>query len=161
MYKQEQGNRAAARSLTALFAHFCLHHIACVKRIADIEHFSHVAFVPSTKVTGQDVHPLESMLAPKVRSPAPVQLSVNPEIASTRRSFEPGWFHVQTDIREHAADILLVDDTWVSGAREVRHGRVRVPPRTRTGGAFTTVGEDAEHERGPGAQRLNLSRCSA
>lgn len=117
MYKQEQGNRAAARSLTALFAHFCLHHIACVKRAAAIEHFSHVAFVPSTKVTEEAIHPLESMLAPKVRSLAPVQLSVNPEVASTRRRFEPGWFHVETDLREYAADILLIDDTWVTGSR--------------------------------------------
>lgn len=117
MYKQEQKNRGAERSLTTLFAYFCLHHIACVKRTADIDHFSHVAFVHSTKVTGQDVHPLESMLAPKVRSLAPVQLSVNPEIAPTRRSFEPGWCHVETDIRGHAANVLLIDDTWVTGAR--------------------------------------------
>lgn len=118
MYKQEPHNRTARRNLTALFAYFCLHHINCVKAAADVDRFTHVCFVPSTKNPSQDVHPLEETLGDKVRSLRDIRLSVNQQVPSESRSFHKDWFEVGV-IPEQGSQtaVLLLDDTWVTGAR--------------------------------------------
>lgn len=118
MYKQDfQGAEAAKKNLASLFLDFCRRHIACVKRAAGIETFSHVAFVPSTKTIGRR-HPLHELLAPIVRTLQRVDLQVNPEIDPSSRDFHPYWFELrEIPAPRHPTDVLLIDDTWVTGAR--------------------------------------------
>ncbi|WP_143832967.1 MULTISPECIES: hypothetical protein [Nocardiopsis] len=118
MYKQVPANKAAATNLTALFAHFCQNHITCVKAAADVEHFTHVCFVPSTKNRSQARHPLEEALASKVRSLRRISVGVNPDVQPDSRSFNSDWFVVQSiPDPQPQTDVLLIDDTWVTGSR--------------------------------------------
>ncbi|GAA3726598.1 phosphoribosyltransferase [Salinactinospora qingdaonensis] len=117
MYKRPlRGNEAARRRLHALFWYFCKTHITCVKQSVGIERFTHVCFVPSTKHT-EAVHPLQVLLAPKI-SLNRVELVVNTGIDTASRSFHADWFDLSGESTSvEGANVLLIDDTWVTGAR--------------------------------------------
>jgi hypothetical protein len=57
-------------------------------------------------------HPLTSLVRSCVDVPL-VGLSVAPEGAAHRRGVDPGWLRVDGIVA--GADVLVVDDTWVSG----------------------------------------------
>ncbi|MDS1270743.1 phosphoribosyltransferase [Lipingzhangella sp. LS1_29] len=118
MYKKADtpGTEPARRRLAALFWDFCRRHIACVKSAAEIASFTHVCFVPSTR-SPHGEHPLQRMLAPAIPLPR-VPLHVNPDVSPERR-FDASWFeaHPEDLAGVPAADVLLIDDTWVTGSR--------------------------------------------
>lgn len=120
MYKERPRSEAARKNLAILFREFCKRHISCVKQAAGITHFSHVAFVPSTRNPGE-VHPLQILLEQIVRPLRTVNLEVNREISETlrgSREFNRDWFLLDEipDPRPET-DVLLIDDTWVTGSR--------------------------------------------
>ncbi len=117
MYKKNPASEAARKNLAVLFRDFCVRHIRCVKKTAGVASFTHVAFVPSTKNPGQ-AHPLQTLLAPTVRSLRRIDLGVNRDVSPGAREFHQEWFLLDEipDPRPQTA-VLLVDDTWVSGAR--------------------------------------------
>jgi hypothetical protein len=57
-------------------------------------------------------HPLTGLVRSCVDVPL-VGLSVAPEAAAHRRGVDPGWLHVDGIVA--GGDVLVVDDTWVSG----------------------------------------------
>lgn len=117
MYKKTPGSEAARNNLAALFLDFCMVHIPCVKRAAGIAAFSHVAFVPSTKRPGHP-HPLQTLLAQTVRSLHRIELEVNTDIDPRSRKFHEDWFLLgEIPAPRSETDVLLIDDTWVTGAR--------------------------------------------
>jgi hypothetical protein len=119
MYKKADtpGTAQARRRLAALFWDFCQRHIGCVKKAAGVASFTHVCFVPSTK-TPATQHPLQSLLAPAIPLTR-VDLHVHPSLPATRREFHAEWFHApESDLAgDETKDVLLIDDTWVTGAR--------------------------------------------
>ncbi|MCY9786274.1 phosphoribosyltransferase [Nocardiopsis sp. EMB25] len=118
MYKQSPESRPARTNLAALFADFCLNHIVCVRAAAEVDRFTHVAFVPSTKNSRQTTHPLEETLASTVRSLRRIPLAVNPDVPSDSRDFNEDWFCLDgIPDPSSPTDVLLIDDTWVTGAR--------------------------------------------
>ncbi|MFW5420896.1 phosphoribosyltransferase [Nocardiopsis sp. CNT-189] len=116
-YKADPASSEAKLRLTCLFWDFCSRHLNCVKARLGITGFTHVAFVPSTKRPG-GVHPLQAMLSPLIPLKlAPLRL--NSGIDSALRSMNTEWFAAEplTSGRKQPSAVLLLEDTWVSGAR--------------------------------------------
>lgn len=105
-------DRAVQIRLAALALVFLREHGRCLRRHADGQPITHLAVVPSGRGrTGQ--HPLRRMLTPYLSCPR-VSLAV-------RAGTEP--FARTVDVTRFVADqpvpgghVLVVDDTWVSGA---------------------------------------------
>jgi len=117
MYKKTPASEAARKNLTVLFRDFCMRHIRCVKNAAGVASFTHVAFVPSTKKPDQ-IHPLQALLTPTVQSLRRIDLGVNTDISAESREFNQDWFLLdRIPDPKPQTDVLLIDDTWVSGAR--------------------------------------------
>ncbi|MFE9245729.1 hypothetical protein [Nocardiopsis sp. NPDC006938] len=116
-YKSPRPSSEAQLRLTCLFWYFCGRHLTCVKKRLGISGFTHVAFVPSTRRPGS-VHPLQSMLSPMIPLPR-AELVLNAGIDPNRRSVHTEWFTAKpvTPVDERPTAVLLIDDTWVSGAR--------------------------------------------
>jgi hypothetical protein len=118
MYKEFPESRPARTNLAALFDDFCLNHVMCVKAAADVDKFTHVSFVPSTKRPKQVTHPLEETLSWTVRRLRRIPLAVNPSVPSDSRDFHEDRFHLdEVPDPGSPTDVLLIDDTWVTGAR--------------------------------------------
>lgn len=116
-YKADLPSKEAQLRLTYLFWYFCVRHIQCVKDRLDIAHFTHVAFVPSTRRAQSD-HPLQTLLAPMI----PLQqvvLRLNTTVDPSRRKLRPEMFSADTisPLGGLPPTVLLIDDTWVTGAR--------------------------------------------
>ncbi|MDA8370166.1 MAG: hypothetical protein M0026_09890 [Nocardiopsaceae bacterium] len=116
-YKATPSSAEARLRLTCLFWHFCVRHLACVKRRLGIDHFTHVAFVPSTK-SPMVTHPLQAMLKPMVPLDL-VELVLNNSIDPYSRNLNLDWFKTDPirSISARPSAVLLIDDTWVTGAR--------------------------------------------
>ncbi|WP_344101073.1 hypothetical protein [Nocardiopsis rhodophaea] len=112
------GTEAHRRRLAALFWYFRDHHIACVKEAAGLSSFTHACFVPSTK-TPESTHPLQELLAPAVSTLCLIDLAVNTDVDSESREFHKDWFRLARipQGRRPDADVVLIDDTWVTGSR--------------------------------------------
>lgn len=111
-YKSERdGATEAAVRLRAMLAAFLRDHGAPVWRTAGMPGGpTAVAVVPS----GQGrpgAHPLVGIAASCVDLPM-IQLAVAPAEAAPGRGVSVGWLRARGPV---AADVLLVDDTWVSG----------------------------------------------
>jgi len=101
---------AAARAvLLALLLVFLRDHGACAWRSAGFGQPSHVAVVPTARAR-PDVHPLRRLLAPYLGWPW-AELTARPD--QRERDLDPGRFEA-APIPD--ARVLLVDDTWTTGA---------------------------------------------
>lgn len=112
-YKSERADAAdAARRLRAMLTGFLRDHGPCVWRAAAMSaRACTVAVVPS----GQGrpgAHPLLDLVRPCVDLPATTLVTDQRE-AVHRRGVSVGWLRVSG--RLAARDVLLIDDTWVSG----------------------------------------------
>ncbi|MFC4868851.1 hypothetical protein [Streptomonospora arabica] len=118
VYKAAYASEAAKTRLLCLFWHFSKYHARCVQAQAGVGGFTHVAFVPSTK-TARKSHPLQDLLAPVVPRLSLVRLGVNAGVSPDSREFAPHWFTADPLAASGAGApaVLLVDDTWVTGAR--------------------------------------------
>ncbi len=116
-YKAVPPSSEAQLRLTCLFWHFCQRHLVCMKERLGITGFTHVAFVPSTR-RARSVHPLQAMLSPMIPLPR-AELALNEGIDPSRRAVHTGWFTADpvAPVDERPTAVLLIDDTWVTGAR--------------------------------------------
>jgi hypothetical protein len=101
---------AAAALLRALLLVFLRDHGGCVYRAAAMASPTHMAVVPTGRGRpGQ--HPLRALISPYLRIPwAQVMVQPRPE---PNRDLDPGRFAVAP---VPGARVLLVDDTWTTGA---------------------------------------------
>jgi hypothetical protein len=107
-----EGAAAAAMRLRSMLAAFLRDHGECVWRAAGMATGpATVAVVPS----GQGrpgAHPLRGIVTSCVELPV-TPLAVGPLGAARGRGVNAGWIRVRGPVA--GADVLLVDDTWVSG----------------------------------------------
>jgi hypothetical protein len=112
LYKTDApGAAAAGAALQALMLVFLHDHAPCIWRTAAMPPPTRLAVVPS----GQGrpgAHPLLGLLLPSLAL-RPVRLAVRPD-QHPGRELNPRRFRAESIIA--GASILLVDDTWVSGA---------------------------------------------
>ena len=110
-YKSWRQPDAAARaSLQALLLVFLRDHGPCVWRHAGMPAPTHLAVVP-TGCGRPGTHPLLAMSAPYLRLPL-IRLAIRP--GAQGRDLDPGRFTAGQVAA--GASVLLIDDTWVSGA---------------------------------------------
>jgi hypothetical protein len=102
---------AATAALRALLMVFLLDHGPCAWRRAGMTAPTHVALVPSGRGR-PGPHPLWSLAAPFLAVPW-VGLSLRSPDDQEIRDLDPGRFVAQ---RVPGARVLLLDDTWTSGA---------------------------------------------
>jgi hypothetical protein len=114
LYKSDRAGAAAARErLRLMLGEFLREHGQSVWRAAGMAATPAVlAVVPSGQGRPGD-HPLLSIAATVVRLPV-VQLCVRPEGAARGRFVSTQWLRVRGEVT--GRDVLLLDDTWVSGA---------------------------------------------
>jgi len=106
------GAAEAMRRLQSLLAAFLGEHGASVWRAAGMDDApSVVAIVPSGQGRAGE-HPLTSLVMSCVDLPV-AQLIVRPPAEPRHRGISLGWLSVRGPVS--GADVLLVDDTWVSG----------------------------------------------
>jgi hypothetical protein len=115
MYKSDRGQAAAtlgaAARLGELLAAFLTEHASSVWAAAGMDHGpSAVAVVPSGQGRPGG-HPLVGLVRSRVTLPL-VRLSIVPGEIHTR-GVNPDWVRVTDPVG--GADVLVVDDTWVSG----------------------------------------------
>jgi hypothetical protein len=112
LYKSSRPDAGTARAaLTALLLVFLRDHGGCVWRRAGMARPTHVAVVPSRRAR-PGTHPLQRLAAPYLTLPwVPMRLarSEDPDC----RDPDPWRFAAE---RVPGASVLLLDDTWTSGA---------------------------------------------
>lgn len=107
--RYKRGDQRAARSLRTLLLTFLNDHGRCVWRRAGMADPGRLAIVASG--TGRPgPHPLSRLVAPYLRLPL-IPLAIRH--GEQGRDLNPGRF---VSGRADGADVLLLDDTWVSGA---------------------------------------------
>ncbi len=115
-YKHPRYPSAAARTrVQDLILLFLRLHWRCLGTAAG-GGFTHLAVVPSTSGrTGP--HPLTTLVVPPLHLPIPA-ITVNPVYPASDRSFHRDRFSVEPlTVGEPPARVLLLDDTWTTGAR--------------------------------------------
>ena len=113
LYKSDAAQQAAARALLRDLLLVFLHdHGRCVWARTGVAAPSHVAVVPSGRGrTGR--HPLRTLVEPYLALPW-AELVIDPREPVQARDLRPGRFRAAG--RLAGAAVLLLDDTWTSGA---------------------------------------------
>lgn len=111
-YKGTPPSPLAALDLAVLLVDFVRRHAACLLTAAGGS-FTNVLTVPSTR-RRPGTHPLAAMVASAVRL-APLAAAANDRYPPDDRDFHTDRFTVSGVPRQ--ARVLLVDDTWTTGAR--------------------------------------------
>jgi hypothetical protein len=115
LYKSGRpGAAAAGHALTALLLVFLRDHGACVWRRAGMTTPTHVAVVPSRRGRSGP-HPLQAMTAPFLTLP---WARLRPALGDSPGSGNPDPWLFESQ-RIAGASVLLLDDTWTSGASAV------------------------------------------
>ncbi|WP_146103932.1 phosphoribosyltransferase [Nonomuraea solani] len=113
-YKAKFPAREIQTNLLNLLLLFLTDHHGCVAKVARVQQWTHAAVVPSTRGrTGE--HPLRTLIGTQLRFPW-AQLTANAEIPPESRAFHYDRFFVTTNDLG-GAQVLLLDDTWTTGAR--------------------------------------------
>ncbi len=113
LYKSARPGAAAARAaIRALLVVFLRDHGRCVWRAAGMARPTHLSVVPSGRGRRRHPHPLQALAAPCLALP--------PAALDLRLRDEPGTRELDADRFRAApldgADVLLLDDTWTTGA---------------------------------------------
>lgn len=112
LYKSDlAGAQAARAALRALLLVFLRDHGPCVWRRAAMPRPTHLAVVPSGRGR-PGIHPLRALIAPYLALPW-AQLSLRTRSGPAARDLDPERFAAAP---APGARVLLVDDTWTSGA---------------------------------------------
>lgn len=112
-YKSDVPQRDAARALLrALLLAFLHDHGPCVRARAGIAGRPHVAVVPTGRGRPGS-HPLRTLVEPYLALPW-AELAIDPAEPVQPRDLRPGRFRPAA--RLVGAAVLLLDDTWTSGA---------------------------------------------
>jgi predicted amidophosphoribosyltransferase len=117
-YKRETGLPAAraVNELAAILTRFLVEHEDCLAGTAGVERFDVVTTVPAGDRARDDWHPLRLLVerrVPPVRSRFERLLVRSPVTVPARR-FDPRRFEVTR--RLDGLRVLLIDDTWTTGA---------------------------------------------
>ena len=112
VYKADRPSAQARHNVASLGALFLTDHWTCLTRAAG-GNVTHVATVPSTRGR-PGPHPLELILTRRLRRPA-IPAIPDPRYPSEDRAFHPDRFAVAPI--DTGARVLLLDDTWTTGAR--------------------------------------------
>jgi hypothetical protein len=111
-YKSGVDAAQAAARLRGRLTGFLREHRGCLWRAAGMPGGpQRWAVVPSGRGRTGD-HPLTALVAPYLRG-APVRLGVRAGRFARGRDLDPGWLIARGQLR--GADVLLVEDTWVTG----------------------------------------------
>ncbi len=104
------------RELAAVLWRFLAEHEHCVAKAAGTRGFELVTTVPSSNATRDEQHPLRTIVATTVKPTRERhrRLLRSADVAATPRQFDPNRFTPTEAL--HGQDILLIDDTWTSGA---------------------------------------------
>lgn len=117
-YKRANGLPAerSARQLAAILWRFLIHHEGCVARAAGAARFDVVTCVPSSDRGRDEAHPLRRIVGELV---APTRerharLLQRTDSSACPRRFDPSRYVAAA--RVDGASVLLIDDTWTTGA---------------------------------------------
>jgi hypothetical protein len=108
------GAAESLRALRALLLVFLLDHGTCLWRRAGVPGASHAAVVPSRRGR-PGPHPLQQMIAPYLKLSWATLTLARPD-DSVAHDPDPGRFRAE---RLAGASVLLLDDTWTTGASAV------------------------------------------
>lgn len=113
---REPVSRRLQLQLAAVLWRFLELHEACLARHAGVDAFALVTTVPSSSVERDETHPLRALVGDVV---APTRsryrrLLTRSGTPVAERAVDPGKFSPMADLRGEA--VLLVDDTWTTGA---------------------------------------------
>lgn len=112
-YKSDRDTAAAAAMrLRSMLAAFLRDHDGCVRRAAGMAAGPATAAAVPSGAGRPGAHPLLAIVESCVRLPM-TELAVDPRRAARGRGLSVGWLRVGGPVA--GADVLLVDDTWVSG----------------------------------------------
>ncbi len=112
-YKSEQpGAAEAAARLRSLLSGFLREHAGRVWQAAGMAGGPALAAVVPSGQGRPGAHPLRDIVASCAGLPM-AELSVRPPEAARGRAVSTGWLRVNGKVAD--TDVLLVDDTWVSG----------------------------------------------
>ena len=106
--RYKSGDQGAAQSLATLLLAFLVDHGSCVWRRAGMPTPGRMAVVPSG-CGRPGPHPLSRLVAPRLGIPL---IPLTMRHGEQGRDLNPGRFVAG---RADGADVLLLDDTWVSG----------------------------------------------
>lgn len=112
-YKAMASSRRARRDLLALLLHFLHRHLPCIAAKTGGQP-THTAVVPSTSGRIGE-HPLGLLVGARLGLPA-IAADVNPRYSPGNREFRPDWFAVSLQRQTAPTRVLLLDDTWTTGA---------------------------------------------
>ena len=166
----EPAVRSARQALRALLLVFLHDHGRCVWHSAAMPVPTHVSVVPSSRGR-PGAHPLRRLALPCVSRPEARLITTGHEMPGCR-DLDPGRFRAAGPLP--GAAVLLLDDTWTSGASAqsaagalraagARHvavvvlGRHVGPPAARPPGSRPTAGPG---QAGDGAAPFRLDRCA-
>ncbi|TYB59802.1 hypothetical protein FXF51_32820 [Nonomuraea sp. PA05] len=113
-YKSKFPSQRSQTALLNLLLLFLTDHHGCIADAARVTRWSHVAVVPSTRGR-QGTHPLRVLVGDRMRF-SWAELIANPEISPGLREFHPDRFAAPPGGLDDAT-VLLLDDTWTTGAR--------------------------------------------
>ncbi|MDU0292752.1 phosphoribosyltransferase [Saccharothrix longispora] len=99
--------------LLTVLAHFLRTHEGCLAADVGTDRFDLVTIVPGSKLTAE-AHPLGAMLGRRLGQTARRFAHALTATGPNTREVRPRSFHVVRDIDAQA--VLLVDDTWTTGA---------------------------------------------
>lgn len=103
--------------LAAVLWRFVVAHEACLATAAGVDGFDLVTTVPSSDPARDERHPLRTIVGQIVEPTRDrhERLLLRSAIALEERAWDPRRF---TAVRAHAGErVLLIDDTWTTGAR--------------------------------------------
>lgn len=111
-YKSHSAPQRAKWNLLALLLLFLRDHLACIANRAGGPR-THLVTVPSTRGMAGP-HPLATLIGDRLDLPG---LPVRPGRRHDDRLFHPDWFVVDPLHDQRPIHVLLIDDTWTTGAR--------------------------------------------
>ncbi|WP_063910032.1 ComF family protein [Herbidospora yilanensis] len=114
-YKSTFPSKEVQTNLLNLLLLFLADHHGCVERAALVDTWTHVTVVPSTRGR-QGEHPLRALIGSHLRAFPWVQLTANSRVPADLRAFHPDRFTAASPDLV-GAHVLLLDDTWTTGAR--------------------------------------------
>lgn len=102
--------------LAQILGRFLVAHEACVAGAAGVRRFDVVATVPSGVARRDEHHPLRRIVGEMVAATAPrhERLLRRSDVEVRPRAFDPARYEAVRPLL--GADVLLIDDTWTTGA---------------------------------------------
>lgn len=148
--------RRLQRQLAAVLAEFLHRHEGCLATAAKVPSFDLVTTVPSTK--GRSAHPLAHMLSRSIQQTGSRYVNALAPAADAPQDRTLRITRFTTAVPVAGRTVLLVDDTWTTGARmQSACARLKADGATRVAGLVLGRWFDAEYA----PSKAYLSRASS